>query len=110
MSCELARTMIRASRLRQTEAKKVKRNIFLIYLLIGWGTPTLVTGVSIIINYTTDYIQYGEDGFCWIGDPNSFYAVFLVPVAFSLLLNGVAFFITGYQLVKAQRGEAKLQK
>ena len=110
MSCELARTMIRASRLRQTEAKKVKRNIFLIYLLIGWGTPTLVTGVSIIINYTTDYIQYGEDGFCWIGDPNSFYAVFLTPVTLSLLLNGVAFFITGYLLVKAQRGEAKLQK
>ena len=110
MSYELARTLIRASHLRQTETAEVKRKIFLIYLLIGWGIPTAITGVTVILNYTTDYIQYGEDGFCWIGDSNSLYIVLLAPVALSLLLNGVAFFITTYLLIMAQRGEAKLQK
>ena len=110
MSYELARTLIRASHLKQTETAKVKRKMFLIYLLIGWGIPTAITGVTVILNYTTDYIQYGEDGFCWIGDSNSLYIVLLAPVALSLLLNGVAFFITTYLLIMAQRGEAKLQK
>jgi hypothetical protein len=110
MSVELARTLVRASRLRPTESDKVKRKIFLIYLLIGWGIPTLVAGLSVALNYTTDYIQYGEDGFCWIGDRNSFFAVFLTPVVLSLLMNAAAFFVTSYLLLKAQRGEAKLQK
>ena len=110
MSVELARTLVRASRLRPTESDKVKRKIFLIYLLIGWGIPTLVAGLSVVLNYTTDYIQYGEDGFCWIGDRNSFFAVFLTPVVLSLLLNAAASFVTSYLLLKAQRGEAKLQK
>ena len=110
MSCELARTMIRASRLRQTQTGGIKQNIFVTYLLVGWGIPTLLTGLSVILNYTTDYIQYGQSSFCWIGDSNSFYAVFIAPVALSLLLNGAAFFVTTYLLVKAQRGEAKLQK
>ena len=110
MSYELARTMVRASKLRNTEANKVKRNIFLVYLLIGWGLPTFVTLLSVIVNYTSDYIQYGEEGFCWIGDSATFYVAFLTPVILSLLLNGAAFFVTSYLLVKAQRGEAKLQK
>ena len=110
MSCELARTMIRASKLRHTETNKVKRNIFLIHLSIGWGVPTFVTLLTVFVNYTTDYIRYGQDGFCWIGDSKSFYVVFLAPVTLSLLLNGAAFFVTSYLLVKAQRGEAKLQK
>ena len=110
MSCELARTMIRASRMRQTETGAVKRNVFLIYLLIGWGIPTLMIGLSSVLNYTTEYIQYGQGSFCLIGDSMSFYTVFLAPIALSLILNGAAFFVTSYLLVKAQRGEARLQK
>ena len=110
MSYELARTMIRASKLRNAEANKVKRNILLVYLLIGWGLPTFVILLSVIVNYTSDYIQYGGKGFCWIGDSASFYVAFLTPVILSLLLNGAALFVTSYLLVKAQRGEAKLKK
>ena len=110
MSYELARTMIRATHLRQSETKKVKRNTFLVYLLIGWGLPIIVTSVSIALNYTTDYIDYGVDGFCWIADTPSFYAVFLVPISLSLLTNMVMFAVTSYLLFGAQRGEAKLQK
>ena len=79
-------------------------------MLIGWGVPTIITGVTVIINYTTNFIGYGEDGFCWIGHVASFYIVFLAPVALSVLLNFVTFFITTYLLFKASRDQAKLEK
>ena len=110
ISYELARTFLRASQLKQTETKAVKGRMFLLYMLIGWGLPTAMTGVSTIVNYTTDYIGYGEDGFCWIGHTESFYALFLAPVALSILTNGVLFCITTYLLFRAQWSEAKLQK
>ena len=110
MSFELARTMFRASHLRPTETKKFQLHIFLVYLLIGWGIPTLITAVSLALNYTTNYIGYGEEGFCWISDRNSFFAAFLAPLCLSLLVNGITFTVTTYLLFKAQRGEAKLQK
>ena len=110
MSFELAWTLVRATRLKLARAKAVQRNIFTAYMLVGWGLPTAVTGVCIAVNYTTNYIQYGEDGFCWIGHTESFYVAVLVPVALSLVLNGITFCVTSYLLFKAQRGEAKLQK
>lgn len=109
ISYELARTMIRATKLQQVDSENVKRRRFLLYMLIGWGLPTAITGLSTIINYTTDYIRYGEE-VCWIGHTESFYIVFLVPVALSIVMNGILFFVTSYLLFKAQRGGAKLQK
>ena len=79
-------------------------------MLIGWGVPTIITGVTVIINYTTNFIGYGEDGFCWISHVASFYIVFLAPVALSVLLNFITFSITGYLLFKASRDQAKLEK
>ena len=110
MSFELARTLLRATRLKPVQAPKIKNQIFLLYMLIGWGLPTIITGVTVIINYTTDYIEYGEDGFCWIGHVASFYIVFLAPVALSVLLNFITFFITAYLLFKALIDQAKLEK
>ena len=110
MSFELARTLLRATRLKPVQAPKIKNQIFLLYMLIGWGVPTIITGVTVIINYTTDYIEYGEDGFCWIGHVASFYIVFLAPVALSVLLNFITFSITAYLLFKASRDQAKLEK
>ena len=110
MSYELARTLIRATHLRQTQTKTVQRNMFLLYLLIGWGVPTVFTGLCTVVNYTTDYIQYGEGGFCWIGHTTSFVIVMLVPVALMIILNAIAFAVTTTLLCKAQRSQAKLQK
>ena len=109
MSYELARTLIRATHLRQTQTKTVQRNMFLLYLLIGWGVPTVFTGLCTVVNYTTDYIQYGEEGFCWIGHTTSFVIVMLVPVALMIILNAIAFAVTTALLCKGQRSQAKLQ-
>ena len=73
MSFELACTFYRALNLQPVQDKKVLKQIFLLYVLIGWGLPTVNTGVFVMVNYTTDYIRYGVDGFCWIGHTNSFY-------------------------------------
>ena len=110
MSFELARTLFRASRLRQVEHNSTKKKIFLLYLLIGWGIPTAITIISVIVNYTTDLIGYGEDGFCWISHMDSFYAVFVAPVVLSIIFNGITFTVTVSLLFKASRTQAKLNK
>ena len=110
MSYELARTMFRGSWLRKSENEKAQWHIFLLYLLIGWGLPTLITLLTVIINFTTELIDYGENGFCWINNTNAFYVLMLVPVIITILVNSATFGVTSYLLFKAQRGEAKLQK
>ena len=110
MSFELLRTFYRASRLYPVEDKATKNKIFLLYLLIGWGIPILILMVSLLVNFTTDMIQYGRDGFCWIGHVPSFYVAFLAPVALSIVFNGITFVITFCSLYKASRDQAKLKK
>ena len=110
MSFELLRTLYRASRLHPVEDKFTKSKIFLLYFLIGWGIPILITSISLVVNFTTDLIQYGRDGFCWIGHVTSFYVVFVAPVALFIVLNGITFIITLCLLFKASRTQAKLKK
>ena len=62
------------------------------------------------MNFTTDLIQYGRDGFCWIGHIPSFYIVLLAPVALSIVFNGITFLITFCLLFNASRAQAKLKK
>ena len=110
MNFELLRTLYRASRLHAVEDKSRKNKIFFLYFLIGWGIPLVFTLITVIVNYATDVIQYGRDGFCWIGHVPSFYVVFLAPVALSIVFNGITFIITFSLLFKASRAQAKLKK
>ena len=110
MSFELARTLCRALNLQPVQNKKVLKKIFLLYMLIGWGLPTVITGVSVVVNYTTDYIRYGVDGFCWIGHTNSFYIAFVVPVALGIVFNGISFTVSVSMLYRASRTQSKLKK
>ena len=55
-------------------------------------------------------IQYGRDGFCWIGHIPSFYVVILAPVALSTEFNGITFVIIFSLLFKASRTQTKLKK
>ena len=109
MSFELLRTFYRASRLYPVEDKSTKNKIFLLYLLIGWGTPFLITLITVIVNYSSDVIQYGRDGFCWIGHVPSFYVVFVTPVALSIVFNGITFVVTFSLLFKSSRAQKKIK-
>ena len=111
MSYELARTVIRATHMKLVQDKDIQHHILSVYMLIGWGLPTVITILSVIIvNYTTDYVRYGKEGFCWISHTASFYIVVIVPVALTIILNSVTFSVTAYILFRASRSEAKLQK
>ena len=109
MSCELARTLLQATRLKPVLTRNVQRHILLVYMLIGWGLPTVITGLSIIVKYTTDYIRYGEY-FCSVSLAVSFYVVVVAPVALSVLFNAIAFSVMAYVLCRAWRNETKLKK
>ena len=110
MSYELARTVIRATRMKLVQEKEIQHHILLVYMLIGWSLPTVITLLSVIVNYTTDYVRYGENGFCWISHTASFYIVVTVPVGLTIILNSITFSVTAYILFRASRIEAKLQK
>ena len=109
MSFELLSTLYRAHHLHPVEDKSTKNKMFLLYFIIGWGIPILITSISLVVNFTTDLIQYGTDGFCWIGHVPSFYVAFLVPVTLFIVLNGITFIITLGLLFKASRTQAKLK-
>ena len=109
MSFELLRTFYRASCLHPVEEKSTKDKLLLLYLLIGWGIPILITFIVLLVNFTTDMIQYGKNGFCWIGHVPSFYIVFVAPVALSIVFNGITLIATFILLFKASRRQAKLR-
>ena len=110
MSFELLCTFYKASRLHPVEEKSTKDKLLLLYLLIGWGIPILITFIVLLVNVTTDMIQYGKNGFCWIGHVPSFYIVFVVPVALCIVFNGITLITTFILLFKASRNQAKLRK
>ena len=116
MSFEMTRTFYQGYKLRMTESKGFKINLLVTYLFIGWGTPLIITVVTIIVNYTTDgLVLYGvqEDGTlgsCWINHLESSVVAFIVPLVLSLLFNSVAFTITLVFICNAARSQAKLHK
>ena len=109
MSFELLQTLYRASHLHAVKDKSKRHKIFVLYFLTGWGIPLVFTLITVIVSYTTDVIQYGRNGFCWIHHLSSLYAVFVAPVALSIVFNGIIFVITFSLLFKASRIQAKLK-
>ena len=109
MSIEVVRTLLRGVRLRVTHSTNANRRRFLLYLLVGWGCPLAIVGVSLAINYypsTSHLILYGRqkdggDGLCWINHTLSAIVAFLVPVALSLLINLSSLTIVSIILIRA---------
>ena len=108
MSFEMVRIMYQANKLRQVESSTVANKMFLLYFSIGWGIPATIILVLVVVNFTTDAIQYGKDGVCWIGQTASFFAAFLTPVILFILFNGITFMVTFTFLFRASRAQVKL--
>ena len=82
----------------------------MVYMIIGWSLPlaiTVITIITIIINYTTDeLVLYGETengsaGPPWINHPTSAVIAFICPAVLALLFNAVAFLTSFVLLYKA---------
>ena len=116
ISFEMARTFYRAYKLQTAESKGFKRNLLVAYVSIGWGTPLIITVVTIIVNSTTDgLVLYGiqEDGTlgsCWINHLKSSVVAFIAPLAMALLFNFATFVITLVFICVAARSKAKFSK
>ena len=107
MSFETLRILYQSNKLRQVENSSVANKMFLLYFSIGWGIPATIILVLVVVNFTTDAIQYGKDGVCWIGQTASFFAAFLTPVILFILFNGITFMVTFTFLFRASREHAK---
>ena len=111
MAFETCRVFTLARKLQSDISKKAKLVLFLVYLLIGWGLPLIITVITVIVNYTTNgLVLYGETpngtvSIAWINHRASAAVAFVTPVAVALLFNAAAFLTTVILLCKATRTE-----
>ena len=116
MSFEMTRMLNQALKLRAQESNKFKRNLFIVYFLIGWGLPLLITVISITVNYTTNgLVLYGvradgTQGSCWINHFESAIMAFVVPLCLSLSFNLITFITVSIYLFRAFRNQAEVRK
>ena len=115
MSFEVVRKFYQAKKLIM-DSKENKLRLLIIYVLIGWGLPLLVTTVSIIVNFTTSglvlygVLADGSLGSCWINHLESALIAFVVPLVLSLSFNLVMFIVVIVYNIMASRSQAKLKK
>ena len=115
MVFEMMRSLRNATKL-TPESQHFKTRLFVAYFVLGWSIPLVITVASIVVNFTTDdLVLYGEledgtQGSCWINHLESAIVAFIVPVALSILFNGVNFVCVTVLLCSAWRTESKLDK
>ena len=99
LGVEYTRIFTMAIQMKRDEKKSSKNKLLILYVILGWGTPLLITIPTIIVNYTIDdAVLYGTDidgslGLCWINDTLSAIIAFVVPIFLSILLN-IFLFVT----------------
>ena len=114
MSFQMARTFYQAKKL--ISATEHKKCIFLIYFILGWSIPLLITTVSIIVDFTTDslvsygVLSNGRLGSCWINHAESAIVAFIVPLVLTMIINLTLFIVVTVLLCLAARSSKKLDK
>ena len=88
----------------------------LVYVLIGWGLPLVITCLTIGLNFgQTGLVLYGVTsdgsvGNCWINHLHSLVALFVIPLALSLAINLLLFMIVTILLWKLSRNKSNMKK
>lgn len=120
LSFELARALRQANTALINKSARMERVGFLVYLVIGWGIPLLVTTCTTAVNFTqTDYVRYGgpreckegeycPDRYCFITEGWGYVFALFIPVGTSLLFNIVAAMFSGYVITRATMNRYKL--
>ena len=114
-SFEITRSLDLGFKLKTEDSVFYRRKLFLVYLILGCGIPTLIVLITIIVNFSTDgLVLYGvyEDymGSCWINHAKSAVIAFVVPLAISMIFNMVLFIFSSVLLCRASRSQAELGK
>ena len=118
LSFEIARALRQANTSLINNSARTEKFGFLVYLVIGWGVPMLVTMCTAAVNFThTDYVQYGgrdcnmkhcPNQYCFITETRGYAFALFAPVGISLLFNIIAAIFSGYVLTKATVNRYKL--
>ena len=112
LGVEYTRIFTMAIQMKQDEKGSSKNKLLIMYVILGWGIPLLITIPTIIVNYTIDdAVRYGTDidgsrGLCWINDTFSAIIAFVVPIFLSTLLN-IFLFVTAVILICAASSDSK---
>ena len=115
LGVEYTRIFTMAIQMKRDEKKSSKNKLLILYVILGWGIPLLITIPTIIVNYTIDdAVRYGTDidgsrGWCWINDTLSAIIAFLVPISLSILLN-IILFVTAVILICAASPDSEYVK
>ena len=81
---------------------------YFIYLITAMSASTMVVVVCIFLGIpANDYSGYGHEGRCFIGKVWANLFSFVLPVAFSLMLNTVLMITTLLKIYKSQKRGAK---
>ena len=110
LSFEISRTLHRAHHFRMLESKKKQRIYLITYLCIGWGIPLLIVSVSIALHFSTSFVGYGEDSFCFINNVGGMFVLFILLIGVCILFNIVAAIYIGLLIFKAFINQLKLGK
>ena len=109
---EITKKFYEANKMIQPCSKKKKKTL-LAYLVIGWTLPLSVLFVSLVLNFQTQYVQYGVDsqretsGPCWINHATSEIGLFVIPLALCLSFNFILFLVTTTLVCKAYKQKTK---
>ena len=115
LSFEMVRKFYQAKRM-VLDTKKTKRQLLIVYTLVGWGLPLALVTTTTIVNFTANNaVLYGvnEDGSlgsCWINDSISAIVSFLVPLIITVCFTLVMFAIATLHIIQASRAEKKFSR
>ena len=110
LGVEYTRIFTMAIKLKRDEKRSSKNKLLIMYVILGWGIPLLITILPIIVNYTIDdAVRYGTDidGLCWINDT---LVVIIASVVFLSILLNIFLFITVVILICAASPDSKYVK
>ncbi len=78
---------------------------------LGWGIPMAIVSITLAF-HVCDCVTsgvYGGQGFCWIQDQNINLFVFGVPIAVSILTNGIIIAVAIYSLRSSRQKSNVMQ-
>ena len=108
MIFEMARTLRMGQKLAPSQSANSKVKLFIVYLLIGWGTPFIVTTVTAIVHFVEVYIYGSIGGECFITHVVPLAIASIVPVAISLIFNAIVFVYTAKMLYTGWKNRRNL--
>ncbi|XP_071804839.1 adhesion G-protein coupled receptor G6-like [Asterias amurensis] len=81
------------------------------YALYGWGSPTVIVCVCVILSYCNCVdvdVHYGDSEACWLGGGTANLVAFGVPVALIIGTNAVLFALTIIGIRITRRASGKM--